>query len=68
MWESFRASLCAHIPCCILLAVSCTLPALFYWQDQFDTIDLSDNDIRKVEGFPLLRRLKMLIINSNRVW
>jgi len=36
-------------------------------QDQFDTLELSDNDIRKLDGFPLLRRLKCLILNNNRV-
>ena len=41
---------------------------LFMFQDQFDTIDLSDNEIRKLDGFPLLRRLKSLIISNNRVW
>lgn len=35
--------------------------------DQFDTIDLSDNDIRKIDGFPLLRRLSCLLVNNNRV-
>lgn len=35
--------------------------------DQFDTLDLSDNDIRKLDGFPLLRRLKTLLLNNNRV-
>ncbi|XP_076371376.1 U2 small nuclear ribonucleoprotein A'-like isoform X1 [Tachypleus tridentatus] len=35
--------------------------------DQFDTIDLSDNDIRKIDGFPLLRRLKTLLISNNRI-
>jgi len=35
--------------------------------DQFDTIDLSDNDIRKLDGFPLLNRLKCLLLNSNRI-
>jgi len=35
--------------------------------DQFDCIDLSDNDIRKVEGFPYLRRLKTLLFNNNRI-
>ncbi|EDQ88574.1 uncharacterized protein MONBRDRAFT_32756 [Monosiga brevicollis MX1] len=35
--------------------------------DQFDTIDLSDNEIRRLEGFPTLQRLKSLIINNNRV-
>lgn len=35
--------------------------------DQFDSIDLSDNDIRKLDGFPLLKRLKCLLLNNNRV-
>lgn len=35
--------------------------------DQFDTIDLSDNDIRKLDGFPLLHRLKCLLLNNNRI-
>uniref|UniRef100_A0A8C6SRS7 Small nuclear ribonucleoprotein polypeptide A' n=1 Tax=Neogobius melanostomus TaxID=47308 RepID=A0A8C6SRS7_9GOBI len=35
--------------------------------DQFDTIDFSDNEIRKVDGFPLLRRLKSLLLNNNRI-
>ncbi|XP_057299112.1 U2 small nuclear ribonucleoprotein A'-like [Hydractinia symbiolongicarpus] len=35
--------------------------------DQFDCIDFSDNDIKKLEGFPLLKRLKMILLNNNRV-
>ncbi|BET02296.1 U2 small nuclear ribonucleoprotein [Nesidiocoris tenuis] len=35
--------------------------------DQFDTIDFSENDIRKLDGFPLLRRLKCLLLNNNRI-
>ncbi|EFX71324.1 hypothetical protein DAPPUDRAFT_60299 [Daphnia pulex] len=35
--------------------------------DQFDTIDFSDNDIRKLDGFPLLRRIKSLLLNNNRI-
>ncbi|OWR42167.1 U2 small nuclear ribonucleoprotein A [Danaus plexippus plexippus] len=35
--------------------------------DQFDTIDFSDNDIRKLDGFPLLKRLKCLFFNNNRI-
>jgi len=35
--------------------------------DQFDCIDLSDNDIKKLENFPLLKRLRMLILNNNRI-
>lgn len=44
------------------------LELMFYFQDQFDTIDFSDNEIRKLDGFPLLRRLKNVILNNNRVW
>lgn len=36
-------------------------------QDQFDTIDLSDNDVRKLDGFPLLKRLKTLYLNNCRI-
>lgn len=36
-------------------------------QDQFDTIDLSDNEIVKLENMPLLNRLGTLIINNNRI-
>jgi len=35
--------------------------------DQFDCIDISDNDVKKLESFPLLKRLKMLILNNNRI-
>ncbi|CAG2104491.1 unnamed protein product [Medioppia subpectinata] len=35
--------------------------------DQFDSIDFSDNDVRKLDGFPLLVRLKTLLFNNNRI-
>ncbi|XP_034946049.1 probable U2 small nuclear ribonucleoprotein A' [Chelonus insularis] len=35
--------------------------------DQFDTIDFSDNDIRKLDGFPFLKRIKTLFFNNNRI-
>ena len=35
--------------------------------DQFDSIDFSDNDIRKLDGFPLLLRLKTLYLSNNRI-
>jgi len=35
--------------------------------DQFDCIDFSDNDIKKLDGFPLLKRLKKLLLNGNRI-
>ena len=36
-------------------------------QDQFDTIDLSNNCIEIVEDFPVLKRLRTLIMNNNLV-
>ncbi|XKL62493.1 hypothetical protein PGB90_002326 [Kerria lacca] len=35
--------------------------------DQFDAIDLSDNDIRKLDGFPFLKRLNTLLLNHNPI-
>jgi U2 small nuclear ribonucleoprotein A' len=40
---------------------------LGFWQDQFDTIDLSENDIVRLENFPHLNRLGTLLINKNRI-
>lgn len=34
-------------------------------QDQFDTIDLSDNEIPKLDNFPRMRRLKTLMLSNN---
>ncbi|KAI9125905.1 hypothetical protein K1719_003323 [Acacia pycnantha] len=36
-------------------------------EDQFDTIDLSDNEIVKLENLPYLKRLGTLLINNNRI-
>lgn len=36
-------------------------------QDQFDSIDLSDNEIKKVECMVVLKRLTQLLLNNNRV-
>ncbi|KAF8010320.1 hypothetical protein BT93_J1059 [Corymbia citriodora subsp. variegata] len=36
-------------------------------EDQFDTIDLSDNEIVKLENFPYLNRLGTFLINNNRI-
>ncbi|KAK7349048.1 hypothetical protein VNO80_23890 [Phaseolus coccineus] len=36
-------------------------------EDQFDTIDLSDNEIVKLENVPYLNRLGTIIINNNRI-
>ena len=36
-------------------------------QNQFDSVDLSDNAIVRLEGFPKLHRLRSLHLNSNRI-
>jgi len=36
-------------------------------QDQFDSIDLSDNEITKLENIPLLNRLRTILLNNNKV-
>jgi hypothetical protein len=42
-------------------------PALPSLQNQFDSIDLSDNAVVRLDGFPKLARLKVLLLNNNRV-
>lgn len=41
--------------------------SLLWLQNQFDSIDLSDNAVVKLEGFPRLHRLKQLLLNNNRI-
>ncbi|KAH7718032.1 U2 small nuclear ribonucleoprotein A [Aphelenchoides avenae] len=36
-------------------------------RDQFDVIDLTDNNIRKLNNLPQLKRLESLILHNNRV-
>jgi len=36
-------------------------------QDQYDSIDLTDNEITKLEGFPQLNRIKTILISNNRI-
>eukprot|EP01132_Coremiostelium_polycephalum_P008622 gene8622-10612_t len=36
-------------------------------KDQYDTIDFSDNEIIKLENFPLLSRVKTLFFNNNHI-
>lgn len=36
-------------------------------QDQFDVIDFSDNDIKKLDNFPQMNRLNALIMHNNAV-
>ncbi|KAJ0402583.1 hypothetical protein P43SY_006822 [Pythium insidiosum] len=36
-------------------------------KDGFDCIDLSDNEIKKLENFPRLRRLRMLLLHNNHI-
>ena len=35
--------------------------------DHFDTIDFSDNEIRKLDGFPYLTQGKCYLLNNNRI-
>jgi U2 small nuclear ribonucleoprotein A' len=36
-------------------------------QDQYDTIDFSDNEVGKLENFPLLNRLRSITFNNNHI-
>jgi len=36
-------------------------------QDQFDAIDFSDNEVGKLENFPLLNRVRSLAFNNNHI-
>lgn len=36
-------------------------------ENQFDSIDVSDNAIATLDGFPMLRRLRCLFANNNRI-
>lgn len=36
-------------------------------RDQYDTIDLTDNDLRKLDNFPTLRRLRTLLVSNNAI-
>ena len=36
-------------------------------QNQFDSIDLTDNAIARLEGFPKLHRLRTLLLSNNRI-
>lgn len=36
-------------------------------QDQYQAIDMSDNDIIKLDNFPILKRLESLLLSNNKV-
>jgi len=36
-------------------------------QDQYDTIDFSDNEVGKLENFPLLNRIRSLVFHNNHI-
>ncbi|PJF16622.1 hypothetical protein PSACC_03619 [Paramicrosporidium saccamoebae] len=36
-------------------------------RDQYDTLDLTDNDIPRLENFPTLRRLRTLLVSNNKI-
>ena len=35
--------------------------------DQFDSIDFSDNELKELDNFPHLKRIKKLLLNNNRI-
>lgn len=63
--QSVTASTC----CCFALSLCVFRFVLLCCciQDLFDTIDLSDNEIQRVQNLPLLKRLESLLLNNNRV-
>jgi Leucine-rich repeat (LRR) protein len=67
-FPSFTFQVCfpAFLLCCLhFFAVTQSSFPPSYPQDQYDTINLSENEIRKLDNFPLLKRLKTLIIANN---
>lgn len=36
-------------------------------QDQFDTLDLSDNEIKKMDNFPRMNRLRTVLLSNNHI-
>jgi len=44
-----------------------TIENLGVTEDQFDSIDLSDNEIIKLDNMPLLPRLQTLLLHNNRI-
>lgn len=37
-------------------------------RDQFESIDLSENEIMRLDGFPKLQRLEQLLLSRNRIY
>ena len=35
--------------------------------DQYDTLNMNDNDLKKLENFPFFQRLKVLYVSNNRI-
>ncbi|KAI1728004.1 leucine-rich repeat domain-containing protein [Ditylenchus destructor] len=44
-----------------------TIENLGVTKDQFDAIDLSDNNIRKLENLPMLKRLESILLHNNHI-
>jgi len=67
--QSLEDSECNSSVCSTGMPVANSSVCTFFMcrQDQFDTVDFSDNDIRKLDGFPLLKRLKTMLLNNNRI-
>ena len=57
----------------VVLVNDIAVTLLFIWsgqqvtQDQFDAIDFSDNEIKKLDNFPRYKRLSSLLLCNNHV-
>ena len=70
MYNAFQCSILVYIvtPCNAVTGYKIpVIENLSVLYDQFDTIDFCDNDIRKLDGFPVMKRLKSILLNNNRI-
>ena len=42
-------------------------PPHWLTQDQFDVLDFTDNEIKRVDNFPTFKRLSTLLLSNNHV-
>jgi U2 small nuclear ribonucleoprotein A' len=65
-----RCNPCAHVAARSVFLThlfrSCPC-SYFFKQDQFDCIDFTDNEIRRLENFPRMPRLKTLLLSNNNI-
>jgi U2 small nuclear ribonucleoprotein A' len=55
------------LPCLLCILLKVILIILLLLQDQFDCIDFTDNEIRRLENFPRMPRLRTLLLSNNNI-